>query len=363
MANRFARKAGNWNATDVWSDTAAGAAGAEFIPTTGDVAYSNNFDVTINVNATCAEVRNDVNGSGATAGKGFILSNGVTLTADVYGGSAAGANTYCVALSSGSATITGSVNGGISVSKSGAGNTGTGTLTITGNANGPATSVATYGVVNASTGTVTVSGTATGGSAATTIVSHGALNSGTGTLTVANAVGGSQGTGRGSGVGNSGAGHVSVTGTATGGTTAPGADNYGSGTMTVATAAASLTVPGAQNTSTGTLTVTTATPATGMPAVTSTDGLVKIAGPLRRRTVAQGGEPAIFPVQCLRWELTGATAADRIIEMLDPDDSSITEYRQATDAVIVDADLLARLQAVATVATTGAQIAALGPVA
>jgi hypothetical protein len=86
MANYFARKAGNINATDVWATTPAGTASDVWGTfTSADVLHSNGFVVTVNVSTTVGQVRND-NANSATAGGNFPLANGVTLTADIYAG-------------------------------------------------------------------------------------------------------------------------------------------------------------------------------------------------------------------------------------------------------------------------------------
>ena len=86
MANRFAIANGNFNDTATWSTTSTGSGGAS-VPVAGDNAIANNRTVTITANATCDNV---TNGStyGGTNGGGFIINDGVTLTANVIGGSA-----------------------------------------------------------------------------------------------------------------------------------------------------------------------------------------------------------------------------------------------------------------------------------
>lgn len=129
MPTYYARKSGNVNATDVWATTPTGTAAAVTFAA-GDVLVANSFTVTVNVNTNLGatgEVRNDTTG-GATAGGAFSLSNGVTLTASVFAGSAA-----CVTLASTvSATITGNVTGGSATNAYGVSAQSTGRLTITG---------------------------------------------------------------------------------------------------------------------------------------------------------------------------------------------------------------------------------------
>ena len=179
MANRFARKNGNWDASDVWSDTPLGTASASFIPTISDVAMSNSFTVTVNVNATCAEVRNDATG-GATSGGLFDLSAGVTLAANVYGGATSTQCVRCTLSAPGTAYIAGNVIGGVASAGYGAIMSGSGTLSVTGNVTGGSgASTSSYGVINSSTGTVTISGSVTGGS-----ISAAIANASTGTVSI-----------------------------------------------------------------------------------------------------------------------------------------------------------------------------------
>lgn len=78
MANRFAVASGNFNDTATWSTTAAGSPGAS-VPVSGDNAIANNRTVTITANETCDNITNGTT-YGGTAGGGFVLNNGITLT-------------------------------------------------------------------------------------------------------------------------------------------------------------------------------------------------------------------------------------------------------------------------------------------
>jgi hypothetical protein len=228
MANYFARKAGNVNATDVWATTPSGTAADVFSTfTSSDVLHSNNFAITVNVNTTVGSVRND-NANSATAGGGFTLNNSITLTANAFAGST---GTACVTYSGGvgnSATFVGNATAGTASGAQGVSNTSTGTLTVTGNGTGGSNNC--HGVNNQSTGTITMTGNATGGSVG-------------GAFGVRNLLGGT----------------VTMTGNATGGTGGIGAENASTGTLTITgSAIASSVAIGANNTSTGTLTVTRA---------------------------------------------------------------------------------------------------------
>jgi hypothetical protein len=227
MANYFARKAGNINATDIWATTPSGTAADVFSTfTSSDVLHSNNFAITVNVSSTVGEVRND-NANSATAGGIFTINNGITLTANVVAGTALctqpNGNVSCA--------IVGNITGGSSNGADGCRNNGTGTVTITGNVTGGSTFGAN-GAGNTSTGTLNITGNATGGALASGI---GANNNSTGTL--------------------------NLTGNATGGGVASafGAQNNSTGTMTiVGSAIASNNSIGVNNVSTGVLTVTRA---------------------------------------------------------------------------------------------------------
>jgi hypothetical protein len=228
MANYFARKAANINATDIWATTAGGSAADVFSTfTSSDVLHSNNFAITVNVSTTVGEVRND-NANSATAGGSFTLSNGVTLTANSIAGSTGTACVIYAGTSGNSASLVGNCTGGSAQQAFGAANTSTGTLNITGNATGGSSNNG-HGIQNGGTGTLNITGNVTGGS---TGGAAGAQNNSTGTL--------------------------NITGNATGGaaTNANGTNNNTTGTVTlVGSALASNNAIGANNVSTGILNV------------------------------------------------------------------------------------------------------------
>ena len=253
MANRFARKTGNWNASDVWSDTPSGTAGAQFVPVAGDVAMANSFTVTVNVNATCAEVRTDTTG-GATAGGGFALSDGVTLTANSYSGTST-AVTFA-GNTPAAAHFVGNVSSGATGTVYGISNTGTGALSVTGNVTG-GSNINTHGAYNSSTGTLNITGNAMAGSSS----GNGVFNGAAGTVTVTGNVTGGTGA-DGYGARNNSTGTMTIGGSATGGSTVNniGAINYAAGTLTVGKAIGNafgngsvglVAVPGVQGSSTG----------------------------------------------------------------------------------------------------------------
>ena len=132
MANLFAQASANWDAANEWN-TVANGSGSFVTPGAGDVCMANNKTVTVNISPTVGEVRCDTTGS-ATAGGSFALNNGVTLTANVYGGSTSSTNCVTSALTSGnSASIVGNITGGTNSSAVGVNITSTGTLNVTGN--------------------------------------------------------------------------------------------------------------------------------------------------------------------------------------------------------------------------------------
>lgn len=249
MPTYYARKSGNVNATDVWATTPTGTAAAVTFAA-GDVLVANSFTVTVNVSTdlgSTGEVRNDTTG-GATAGGSFSLSNGVTLTASVFAGSAT-----CVTLAStASATIVGNITGGSSSNASGASTTSSGTLTITGAVTGGIASNA-HGVNfnAASPGTAAITGNVTGGSGVNVGVNHsgggtvnitgnvaatangiGVASNTTGTLNVTGNVSGAGGSATNYGIVHYSTGTTTVTGTVTGGSASAGFSGGGTFTCT-----------------------------------------------------------------------------------------------------------------------------------
>lgn len=159
MATYYARASGNINGA-IWATTPAGAAGSvTFDP--ADILVANSFSITVNVDVTVAQVRNDTFG-GATTGGNYTLTTGVTLTANVFG-----ANTPCVNFTvDTTATITGNIAGQITTNIT----TGTvlhsslGTLTINGNVTGSAGPGSTNSAVSINNrGTLIINGNVTGG--------------------------------------------------------------------------------------------------------------------------------------------------------------------------------------------------------
>lgn len=248
MAIYYARKAGNVNATDVWATTPGGVAG-NFFPsfTNSDTLMANSFAITVNVNTTVLEVKNDTTG-GATAGGSFTLNNGITLTANTIG------NQICsyAGVSPNSATIIGNITG--TTGFTAANNTGTGTLNVIGNITGGTASGAT-GIYNGP-GILNITGNVIAGSSSS---SEGARNNSSGTTNITgNVIGGNANTAS-YGVNNNNVGTVNIIGTVTGGASAVGAFNGNIGIINIiGTAIGGSAAIGATNNTTGTLTVTRA---------------------------------------------------------------------------------------------------------
>lgn len=208
MADVRAFRSGNWSDTTAtspwWNGTAI------FAPAAGDNVYSNTFTITVDVSVTCASITNlgatsrvwkDGGTATATAGGGYALSNGITLTANLNSGQSglslvtisgtasasivgnvsnanqAGSGALAITCStSGTLTITGNITaGGLSVTGIGVTNTSTGTINVTGNVLGQAA----VGLNNNSTGTISVTGNVTAGAGAV-----GANNASTGAFAV-----------------------------------------------------------------------------------------------------------------------------------------------------------------------------------
>jgi hypothetical protein len=233
MADYFARKAGNINATDVWATTPSGSAADVWSTfTSADVLHSNNFAITVNVSTTVGTVRND-NANSATAGGSFTLSNGVTLTANVI---AAATCLIFNGTSGNSASLIGNVTGGTASNGFGASNTSTGTLNITGSVTAGVSSAGVnnqHGANNASTGIINITGNVDGASSGAGTPGSGAHNASTGTINITgNVTGGSVFTSF--GANNASTGTLSITGNCTAGSaTGAGANNASTGTMIV----------------------------------------------------------------------------------------------------------------------------------
>jgi len=154
MPNYFAQtNSANVNAANLWYTTPSGTGGA-FVSfaslTNADVLYLNGrTNINFNVNTTVSQIRNDVNGSGATAGGSMIVADGVTITASLFGGTATlwAMNTAITCYVVGSLTSSATANAGAITQTNG-------TLYITGDLYG--------NVGSGSSGAYSIQGTATG---------------------------------------------------------------------------------------------------------------------------------------------------------------------------------------------------------
>lgn len=180
MATRWAVATGNWSNTATWNGGT--------LPTSADDVWANAFTVTIDQNINVLSLRTTSNASPAiTAGGGFTLGNGFTITAT--GSGIIPGSTNCVTYAGSSATTITSAVAGSSTTGGIVGLvlTGSGNVTVTGNITG-----GYWGsgiTATALTGTLTVFGNVIGGNTANNnITSHGINGTGisctvTGTVT------------------------------------------------------------------------------------------------------------------------------------------------------------------------------------
>ena len=261
MANVRAFRSGNWSDTNPVTSP-WGTSGVLYAPAPGDDVYANSFTVTVNTSPIVVSVRTgaatsllwkDGATANATAGGGFTLNNGVTLTANVF----AGSTTACT-LNSGSATITGNCISGSSYNAFSVYNVGSGTLTVNGNVSGGSGDTAN-GAQNQNTGTLTVNGN---------VSASGSSNNGSGAVNIAggiinitgNVLGAAFG---GRGALNAGFGRINISGNVTGGSNASnahGAVNSSTGRIVITngtvTGGSNATAYGAHNASTGVIEIT-----------------------------------------------------------------------------------------------------------
>ena len=307
MATILASQSGNFGDASTW------ATGT--VPVAGDVVVANGRTITINVNVTCAELRNDTTG-GATLGGGFTLIDSITLTANLYlanpvsngqfnlltypstsgrqayivgnvYGNTGGTGYGCHAIlhsGTGSLYITGNIAGGnaqgSSTPTAGINNSANGTVVVNGNVSGGTGVVASYGVYNALNGTIIINGNIAGGvggataynAAAGQIVVNGNVAA-SGSVGVANAstgaviINGNVAASTANGCANSSAGSIYIYGNATA-DSGVGALNSGAGIISISgSATGSAANYGASNTSVGTLIVKRAVGGPGSAAV------------------------------------------------------------------------------------------------
>lgn len=258
MATYFARSNGNINGS-IWATTPSGT-GSTVTFVAGDVLVANSFTVTVNVSTDLGgtgEVRNDTTG-GATAGGLFSLSNGVTLMANVFAGSAT-----CVTLAStASATVVGNVTGGTAASAFGVSFTSTGTLTLTGSVTG---GTAAAGLNVGAAGTLTMTGNV---SSSSSLNGRGINNAGF--LSTLNITGNVTGTSNAEGI----AGNSAYNSTITGNVTANGMTLISSSVVTIVGTATGGVNAGVTGSTASQLTVTRAK---GGPLASSAVGVASAA--------------------------------------------------------------------------------------
>ena len=258
MATYYARKAGNINASDVWATTPSGTASAVTFAS-GDVLMANSFAITVNVTTnlgSTGQVRNDTTG-GATTGGAFTLSDGVTLTANVFAGTI-----FCVGVAaSATASLVGNLTGGGTNGRAVTLSNASSTLNITATnltAGTSSDSNAVY-VANASANlNLTLSGIVTGGSN----TNNPAIRiDGAGIYSITgNSIGGSASGSFGIQLNNAAA-TLNITGNVTGGSfaTAYGFNNsLAANPVITGQCIGGVAAPGAFNTTTGSITATRA---------------------------------------------------------------------------------------------------------
>ena len=232
MADVRAFRSGNWSDTTAtspwWNGTAI------FAPAAGDNVYSNTFTITIDTSVNLGASSTITNGAAtsrtwkdggtatATAGGGFPLTNGVTLTCNIQGNSGGGASA-CSTSGSISATIVGNVSVGSTNSALGVVHGSSGTLTITGNATA-GTFGSAHAISNTSTGTINFTGIVTGNNSAN---ATGIYNSSSGAINITSSLVTA------TGVNNASTGVVLITGNVTAGSASYGAINTSTGTFTI----------------------------------------------------------------------------------------------------------------------------------
>ena len=260
MATWYAQNSSvNIDSVNQWNSAADGSGSwltwASLDPS--DILVANGkTSIAINVDTTCALLTNVA--TGGTAGGGFILAPGVTLTASITC-----ASVTCVARSaSGSESfIIGSVTAAVGTNIPPAVvNSSTGVLTITGNVTALA-GTNCVGVQNASSGTVNVTGQLAAGTS-NSGGGNAVVNHSTGTVNITgNCAGASAGVNNAAAV-NVSSGSMNITGNCVGGgagTTTDAVRNNGTGTLTIVgtvTGGQSVSAFGVLNMSTGRVNIT-----------------------------------------------------------------------------------------------------------
>jgi len=163
MATWFAQNSSvNIDSVNQWNSAANGSGSfltwASLHPS--DVLVANNkSSITINVSFTCTTITTAA--TGGTAGGGFLLASGITITANIECGT-----TACVTALAGDSAIVGNCLGTVSVGLPAVAKSVSGTLTITGNCLGGSFQGGGGGgsqAVSCSAGSVVIVGNVTGG--------------------------------------------------------------------------------------------------------------------------------------------------------------------------------------------------------
>jgi hypothetical protein len=212
MATWFAQNSSvNIDSVNQWNSAANGSGSWLTWASLGasDILVANNkSSITINVSFTCATITTAA--TGGTAGGGFLLAAGVTVTANVVSDSGVCINRTATGAES---FIVGNVTGGTA---NGVHNNSASTISITGNVLGGTSG---FGIRNETTGVINVTGNVTAAG------TYGIANITTGSINITgNVTGGSGAGGGGSGVYNVATAVVTITGNVTGGT---GESSYG----------------------------------------------------------------------------------------------------------------------------------------
>jgi hypothetical protein len=261
MPTYYARKAGNINAADVWATTPAGTASAVTFAA-GDVLVANSFTITVNVTTNLGasgEVRTDTTG-GATLGGSFVLTDGVTLTANaIFGNTTASLGVNYLGSTSatlignitvnagrgghggiGTLNFVGNISGANALNTAGFYITGGGTLNVTGNIFGGSLNAGAYGLWTTSTVcTINITGNVTGGALGVAI-----FNTNNSAINITGNVTGGTGIGA-VAITNSGASNlVAVNGQSIGGSQAAGITNSSTGTIRATRAVGNAYGPG-----------------------------------------------------------------------------------------------------------------------
>jgi len=208
---------GNFNATATWV--------GGVVPTVGDEARaSTGHTITITANANCDLISNLGTGN-------FVISNGVTFTANITSGSST-ANSYVLRFLEASpavAYVVGNVVYATTNSASGINNAGTGTLSLTGNVSPGGLGSSAFGVNNTSSGVILITGNCTGATWTNSLCVN---NNSIGSITITGNVIGGNNVGS-PGVNNATTGPVTIVGNVSGGAVSPGLLNNSTGTITL----------------------------------------------------------------------------------------------------------------------------------